>query len=817
MGLPPYVREIRYALRRVAQAPGFFVVAAVLIGIGVAAHTTIFGVVDAVILRPLPVRNPENLVQLFEVRPNFPDQANFFGDLRQLIATDSETLEQVTGEFVRSTRLELDTVTSNVYLGLVPVDYFEILGVGAALGRVFDASDGDPRIAVLSHDGWQRHFGGDPNVVGRVVRLGAEPYRVIGVTSQGFNGTRMDAGPEFRVPEANRNLFGEAVMGTIVGRLDQEASLTAANDEIRTLWSAYRAELLGGAPSPSAFDRELSVAVRSIARGTSPLRDTFETTLLTLLAGTTTLIVMVGLNVGALLVSRQIARGHETAVRLAVGARPRHIVGGGLAEGILVASFGGALGMAISGIAGPVVLEWLSSTAMTGVGGLMGPPPTVDISAARATFLVLGTTAFVAAISSLVPLNTVRCRNLEATLRARSASPGVRALQKSLTVAQVAMAAVLLLGGTLMVRTLLNFQDVDPGFDRERIVRFSIDTVLARYDGPGTWRLQERLLGEVQQIPGVEAAGLNYAPVMQGVGLVTFAVFPGQPLEDDSWNTNINNVTPGYFDAMGIDLLTGAFFDPWTEPGDELPTPVVVNETFAGRFLDGEDPVGRVFGTGTVFQEPQYRIVGVVSDANYRTLRESNPPMFYVNPFGPENSNSGFNLIVRAVSPEAVIAPVRDLVRAIDPALPTPEAFTMTDEIARSLWQERLVTALAVSFCLFGLTIAAIGLYGVLANHVASRRRDIGIRLALGANRRRIVRLVATRAVVVLAMGFGVGTAVFVLVGSSLESLLFGVTFLDAVSIFVAIGVVLLVGAAAAAVPVARALSIDPSVVLRIE
>ena len=823
MAAQSIAQEVLYTGRRLRRAPAFFLVAALLIGIAIAANTVIFGLVDALLLRSLPVREPGSLVQLFEVRPSLPVQANLPEDLRLLIGNESTTMVDVMGELLLTTSLEQGTSTSRVHLGLVTDNYFEGLGIRAALGRVFDGTDdlNDIRIAVLSYSGWLRHFGGDASAVGRTVRLGGAPYQIVGVTPRGFNGTRVDGGPDFRVPYRNGDAFWNPTLNlennsNIVARLRPGISIAAAQEEARILWSTHREEWLSvEGESISPFDRDLSVELRSIERGTSPLRDAFQGTLLLLLTGTTMLLVMVCLNVGGLMLARSMDRRQETAVRLALGASGSQIRGQWVAESVLVAALGTTTGVLLAATGGPALVQWLSSTAATGLAGF-GPAPTFEFSPSRILIFVLVVTAVTVIVTTLVPAYWSRHSDLQTALKAGMSAPANRRLQACLITIQVALCTILLLAGGLMLRTLRNFGEVDAGFDQKRLVRFSIDPGIADYDDSDTWSLQQRLLESTRQLPGVEAAGLTVVPVMQGVGIVTIVVRPGQRVDDGSWNTNVNQVTPGFFGTMGIELLTGELFGPEAESADG-PMSVVVNEAFALRFFGKEDPIGRVLDMGAEFENPRYRIVGLVSNANYRSLREADPPMLYWNPFGPGKPASSFSLVVRTASPETVIQPVRDLAQSIDPALPILQAVTMSDEIDRSLWQERLVAVLAASFSVFAMTLAAIGLYGIFAHYVASRRREIGLRVALGARWTHILWLVSRCALATVAVGFIAGLTAHTLAGPSIEGLLFEVSVLDPFSIIASAAFLTLVAGVAGVFPVLRAISADPVRTLREE
>jgi predicted permease len=814
------LKDLHYAARRLRRTPGFVIVSTLLIAVSLACNTVIFGLVDVLLLRTLPVRDPDSLVQLFELRPTIPAQEYLSADVRDLIAAESTTLTDVMGEYEVTTSLEQEAATSSVDVGLVTANYFEGLGIDASLGRnlgIEDAVAGN-RITVLSHRAWTRHFQQDPAIVGRTVRLAGQPYLIVGVLPEGFNGTSLDSGPDFRVLLDNREDF--AVPGPTTGltkilaRLRESESLESARNETQVIWSRFREEFVAGGGTIGPFDRELSVELRSIARGTSRVREQFQGTLLLLLAGAGLVLAMVCFNVGGLLLARIAQSRKDAAMRRALGASRGRIAAQWTVESVLVAVIGGVAGLLLAAASMPALVRWLSP--LIGFGGF-GRAPTLEVSfdvriAAFGVATMLGT----GIVAALVPTFWWTRKDTYAALKATTDDRENRRIQSSLTVVQIAISTVLLLGGGLMIRTLDRLDAVDTGFDRGMLVRFAFDPRLADYDGPATAALRRRLLAETATLPGVAAAAITTTPVMQGLGVVMVVAPPGPPPAfDGSWNTNVQWVSSSYFRAMGIELLSGTVFED-TQASAAEPAAVVVNEAFARQFFGDEDAVGRVFDSGREFQTPRYRVVGVVSDANYRSLRESNPPIFYGNPLSSEQDFAGaFSLLVRTTTPAAIIQPVRAIVRSIDPALPVLEAVTMSDEVDRSLWRERLAASLTSGFAMIGLAIAAIGLYAILAHYVASRHKEIGLRIALGAMGRDVLRLVAQRVAPLLLLGLLAGMAAHVALSRWLASLLYEVSMLDPTTVVVSGAALLVTSLLAAMVPVLHALSVDPASTLR--
>jgi predicted permease len=646
------------------------------------------------------------------------------------------------------------------------------------------------------------------------VRLAGQPYRIVGVLGQGINGTDVDSGPDLRVLTANRPDFPQNLPLTkVLARLGEGVSLAAANAEIQAIWRRQREAFVAGGGVVGDFDRDLSVELRSIARGTSRVRDQFQPTLLLLFGGAGLVLGMVCVNVGGLLLARIAQARRDAALRRALGASRARIVSQWTVESVLLAAIGGVVGLVLAAAAMPPLVRWLSP--LISFGGF-GRPPTLEVSfdlriAAFGLVAILAT-GFVAA---LVPTLWWTRRDTYAALKASIDDRETGRLQSALSVLQIAMTTVLLLGGGLLLHTLDRLKAVDAGFDRELLVRVAIDPRLAGYGGPTADALQRRLLEETARLPGVQAAAITGSPVMQGLGAVMVVAPPGgPPAIDSAWNTTVNSVTANYFATMGIELLSGTIFD--DERAPEGPTPVVVNAAFQRRFFGDEDAVGREFDRGREFKTPTYRIVGVVEDANFRSLRETNPPIFYANPLNfPPQLAGDFSLLVRTATPDAIIGTVRALVRSIDPALPVLDAVTMSAEVDRSLWRERLAAALTSAFAMIGLGVAAIGMYAILAHYVDSRRKEIGLRIALGAMARDVVRLIARQVAPIVLLGLLLGSIAHVALSRWLASLIYEVSTLDPLTVALAAGAVLVTSLLAAATPILHAMSVDPARTLR--
>jgi len=665
-------------------------------------------------------------------------------------------------------------------------------------GRVF--GPGDDRVAVLSYDGWIRYFNRDPRAIGSIVRLGGHPYQIIGVTPEGFNGTSPDTSPALRAPYQHLPDFSERNFLEIIARLKPAVPLEQAREEVTAFWKTLPEAVQG-----AIFDSRIEL--RSIERGSSYLREQFRTALLLVTGGTGLLLLMVCSNVSGLLLARHTARAKETAVRLALGASRMRIIRQCLSESFLLTGIGGTagLGLAYAGI--PLLVRWmpqlpLNSWDLRTFAVHIRP----DLRIIAFSIISCGLTLI---LSAFAPAWRASGTDPYTALKGTMSDIRHRRLQTFLGSLQVAICTVLVIAAGLMIRTLSNLHAIDPGFESEHVATFSIDPQVGNYNGEQTWLFQQRLLRESRSMPDVEAAGIAGMPLMRGIGTITATSVGGQRGQ----LINVNFVTTGYFDAMKMPILAGRQFKESDKP-DATPMPVIVNEAFARRFFAGRSAIGEHFGSGP----GQREIVGVVSDAHYRSLREIPPPIVYMSNFGPKAPALPFVLHIRTRgSPEGIIEPIRKLLQSIDPRIPIFQASTLAAEMERSLWRERLIAALSSAFGVFALIISAIGLYGTLAYFVAQHRREIGLRLALGARAAHVSWMVSSRIGPMMIAGVIAGVGLYLAAGAWIRSLLFGVAFADPISIVAAVVLLLAAAAGAAGIPVVRALHVDPVSTLKQE
>jgi predicted permease len=815
-----FIQDFRYGLRQIGRSPGFFAVAALLLAIGTAASTQIFALVDALLLRPLPVSNPQNLVQLFEQQAKRPADSYFDYRFYKRLAHSSSTLFDIVGQSETTRSLEQGQHAERIHAVAVTEDFFRSLGAMPMLGRVI--VPGDDHVVVLSYACWSQNFGRDPNVVGQRVRLQGHAYTVAGVTGRAFTGTTLDSSPDLWMPFANQHDFERVPDPTldhyvieIIARLRPAATERQAQQETAALWSRYLQEAEEGNPTGYSGLNRGELQVRSITHGVSLMRSQSQGALVLLLGGTGLLLLMVCANVGGLLLSRATARERETAVRIALGASRWQVMRRWLVESSLLTVVGGAAGVALAYVSMPLLMRWMPPAHGTGFDPseirTLALYVSLDLRVAAFALLICGVTA---ALCALAPAWRSSHSDINMALKSTITDRRTHLFQSVLCGFQIALCTTLLISAGLIIRSLANLRASDAGFDQDHITVFSIDPHVRGYDRQRTWSLEQRLMDGVRALPGVEGAALADRALMRGIGLGNSVVFPGQ--SGGIINSSINSVTPDYFAVMGIRVLAGRNLSQSEITGDGRLEKVIVNEAFVRKFLNGQNPLGSQFDTGKRFEKPRYEIIGVVSDTKYRSLREIPPPIYYSFGFGPNAYPDAFVLHVRShADPHTIIQPVRRLLQSIDPELPLYQVATLSEEVDRSLWQEHLLAALTSCFGAFALLLSVIGLYGILAHFVTRRQQEIGLRIALGADSQQVIWLVARRVLPMLAMGVFAGAALSWLAGQLVRSLLYGVQPFDLISEVPAIMLLITIAIGGATVPAFRAIRLDPSSVLR--
>jgi len=824
-------RDVRYAGRTLRRMPGFTITAMVSLALGIGATAAIFSLVDQVLLRSLPVRDPGSLVQLAWRGRALGAVWGGADVLSYPTCLDLQAQRRFfEGAFCRYPRtVNLSTGDEHVQARaeLVSGSFFPMLEVRPEIGRLIDPSDDREPLAqpvvVLSYPYWKHNLGGATDVVGRTLLVNNYPMTVIGVAPESFRGVDPFDVPALWIPammkrvvtpEFDRLLDRRAYWMHVFARLKPGVTAEEADAGLRPWFRSVLEEetRLEGFPSTTAEQRRDFLAstleVRSAARGRSEVRGAVGRPLGMLMAGAALLLLLATLNVAGLLVARGAARARELTTRLALGASRGRIAGQLLVETSLIALGGGLLGL----IAAPAITRALASFH----------PGETDLSFrldARILLFALAVCVLATMLAGLAPAFQAGRVPLIASLKDRSRVAGGVTLRRALVIGQMAFTLVLLVGAGLFVQTVRRLSAKGPGFPTSSLVMFRVDPPSLGLSARESEQIMQAVLRRVQSIPGVErAAAANTHILSGGSSSTVFTLALGERVVTDRVLTM--RVGPGFFSTLGAELVAGRDFDEreMRQPGEpaRLPKAIIVNESFARRYFGSRNPVGSRLGQGN---RPDVatntEIIGVVRDFNRRSLRDDAEQAFVS--FWDRNSGDGaFYLRVRG-DPAALFASIRAAVREVAPTLPVTELTTVEEQIERSLFSERMLATLSSGFGLVALLLSVVGLYGVMTFIVTRRTQEIGVRLALGATRAGALWLVVRDALVMIVAGAALSLPAVWAVGRLVQAQLFGVPPIHAPTILLAGGVLAVVALGAAMLPAWRAASVSPTEALRFE
>ncbi len=830
-------QDMSYAFRVLFKKPGLTAVIVLSLALGIGANTAIFTLIKAVLLNRLPVENPEELVLMnWEVGQTLPRPRFMINGWYR--RTDSGT--RISSSFSYSSYLrfrddpnvfsstfafaELDRLNVSLFDeaeladGLVVSgNYFSGLGVRPHLGRTItaedDRTDGDP-VVVLSYPYWRGRCGADPSVVGRTVRLNGNPFVIVGVAPPGFNGTlQVGSSPSFYVPLARQSqvmtdgpLLDNAKYWWlhIMGRLKPGVDMAAVELTLPLTFLHGIQEDLGTGEKELEWPRLMLIAG---GQGLNEVRERLIEPLSIAQAIIGLILLIACGNVATLLLARSESRKKEMAVRLSLGASRSRLTGQLLTESVLLALMGGAFGL-IFGL-------WGSRGLLTLLPFSGGPPKALQLDPDPVILgFTLTASLFTGLVFGLVP--AFRTSNVapgpslkDATVRTDSGSR--LGVARTLVVAQVALSLVLLIAAGLLLRSLRNVEAVDPGFNADGILVFKLDPTLNGYRDESLTGLYDQILARLEAIPDVTDVSMMPHSLISGRGMWDDAVLPDGKLISAYYSI----VDSRFLETMEIPLLLGRGF--MEQDSVNAPKTALVNETFVREAYGGESPLGRRFKTGDREGRPEVEIVGVFRDSKGVSLKEDTQATVFL-PFRqhPADMRAMTFLVRSRQDPRSVIGTVRDAVGRIDSNLPLYEIKTMTDQIDESMAQERQFARLTVLCGALALLLTCIGLYGTLSANVSRRTQEIGIRMALGAEKYHILCSVMKEMVLVM-LGIGIGLAGAWAVTRWLSGMLFQLSALDPITLFGATCLMILVAAAAAFAPARRASRVDPMEALRFE
>jgi predicted permease len=810
-----FMRDVRYTMRALLKTPGFTLVAVLSLALGIGANTAIYSIIHAVLLRPLPVEEPERLVQLAARSLPYP----VYADILHSNSTLSDAAAFSAEQFSLNVGERAEVISGSFVTG----NYFDVLGVRPSVGRTFlpdeDRTPATHPVAVISHSLWQRAYGGASDVTGQTILLNDYPLTIVGVAPRGFRGTNLTLAPEVWIPiqmwtplatgEALRLKPERRTWGWLAafGRLKEGVTFDQVRAEMSTIASQIKQA------HPRETPRSFSIEPAPLAIAATGLRGRSQVVRFVLiLAGIVGIVLLIACaNVANLLLARAIQRRKEIAVRLALGATRRRIVRQLLTESFMLATLGGGLGLlfAMWAIDTLAAYELPGRIAISHLG--------LDLSREALVFTLL-TSIVTAVLFGLLPALQSSRTDLVTVIKGEESAHafGRLRLRGALLAVQVALCLVLLVGAGLFVRSLQKAIVTDPGFDVEKIALLSVNLGLQRYTEARAENFYGHSVERAEALPYVESASWTTSPQMAQVAPYSlFVSYEGyEPREGEEPEAEFNYVGDDYFKTMGISLVRGRDFG---EADIQGATPVaIVNETVARRYFFDRDPVGRSLRVGG---RPA-TIIGVARDSKYHRLTEEGVPYVYM-PLKQNLANVGLEtltLLVRAKGdPAAALAGLREEIKSIDPTLPITGAMTMREHIGRLLMAQRFGSTLLGLFSALTLLLASIGIYGVVAYSVTQRTREIGIRMALGASRKDILKLVVAKSLLPVGVGVAAGLAAALVLTRAINSFLFDVSATDPASFAAAVLLLGLTALVAGYVPARRATRVDPMTALRYE
>ena len=830
------IPNLRYALRGIRRNPLFATVAVLSLALGIGANTAIFTLMDQLMLRKLPVEDPDSLVMLYQQGhhngSNMGSRMHsypIYRDYRQ----KAEPLADVLCRRLVSTSVTAGNQTERIDAEMVSGNYFTMLGVKAAAGRLFGAEEDDEvpeahPVVVLSYDYWVNQFDRDPNVVGSKILVNNYPMTIVGVSAQGFAGLDPARSPQIRVPilmkKAMQPSWGwfewddrRTRWVQVFARLKPGHTVESAQAHLQVLFRQireYESTLeAAGTWTSYARDRFLegTIQVEDAAAGYSDLRNNFSTALFVLMGMVGLVLLIACANVANLLIARAFARQKEIAVRLSIGATRSGLVGQLLAESLLLSFIGGIAGV---GVAFAMTRGLLALVPAEGNPLLIRPEPDLRIllftlTLALATALIFGLAPALRA-SRPDPWTT-----LKDTIGSVAGAGGALFLRKSLVAAQVALSFLLLFGAGLFARSLHNLKSTDSGFrELDNLVTFQLSPALNGYDAPRVVQFYEQLLDRLRALPGARSAALASVPLLHGWEWDSTVKVEGHEAQDgEDMQAFMNALSPGYFEAMGIPVLEGRDFDRRDIKEDSKVA--IVNRRFAEHYFGERSAVGRRLGRGGAPDTPtDIEIVGVVENTLYEGPREGVRRQMFVPNWG--NGSAAFYVRTTMGSASAYAA-VLNTVKDLDASMPVYELKTLAGQLDETLLTERLIALLSTGFGLLATLLATIGLYGVMAFVVARRTKELGVRMALGARPGSVVWLVMKEVLVLLGIGLAVGIPIATGLGRFVSSELYGVEGSDPWMAAAATILLIAVSSAAGFIPARRASRIDPILALRYE
>ena len=829
--------NLKLALRTLFRTPFVTAVAILSLGLGIGANAAIFSLFNQIILKPLPVAEPDRLVNL--ANPGPKSGMTSCGDAGPCTAVFSypmfRDLEKAQTSFTgiaahRSFGANLaHKGQSQGGDGLeVSGSYFPVLGLTPAVGRLLNPGDdgapGEPNVVVLSHRYWTRRFSADPNVVNDTLIINGRPFTIVGVGPEGFDGTTIGSRPQFYVPMSmadalqpgrevldNRRAYWIYLFARLKPGVSLESAQTAINVPYHSIINEVEVPLQKGMSDANLGRFKTKVVeVTPGARGQSSTPEDAFVPLLLLLSVTFVVLLSACANIANLLLAKAVGRAGEMAVRLSIGGARRHLISQLLGESVLLAAFGGVFGV--------IVAKWTMAAVTT-----MLPPDAADALTFAIDVRVLLFMAAVTVATGLLfgvfpALHSTR-PNLAIALKGQAGQPGgaraAKRFRTTLATVQIVLSMALLAIAGLFIKSLVNVSNVDLGLKTDNVVTFAIAPSLNGYTPDRSRQIYEQVEDGLIRVAGVSHVSAGVVPLVSGDNWGTNVSVEGFPAEPDTdTHTNLNMVGPDFFKTVGMQMIAGRDFT----RSDTLSSPkvAIVNEAFAKKFNLGANPIGRRVGQGRT-NKLDTEIIGLVKDAKYSEIKQPVPPVLFTPYRQQERTDSMFFYVATSGSMDTVMSSVGPLVARIDSTLPVADLMTLTQQVQANVFEDRLISTLASVFAGLATLLAAIGLYGVLAYSVAQRTREIGLRMALGADATKIRTMVLNQVAKMTVIGGVIGLGLAAGAGWSAQSQLYQMTGFDPVVLASSAGILAVVAMAAGFIPAWRASRVDPMLALRYE
>ena len=833
--------NLKLALRRLFKAPFVTTVAILSLALGIGANAAIFSLFHQMLLRPLPVPAPHELVNLAAPGPKPGSQScgqagdcdevfsyAMFRDLQKVHTVFTDVAAHV----LFGANLSFHNQTLSGDGVLVSGSYFPVLGIAPAIGRLLSPQDdqklGESQVVVLSHDYWTTRFDRNPGVLGQTLIVNGRHLTIVGVAAEGFEGTTLGARPQVFVPITLRGQMNpgfnqfhnrRSYWAYLFARLRPGVTLDQARTELsvkyRGIINDVEAPLQSGMSDTTlARFRAKPILLEDGARGQSSVDGEARTPLVMLLSVTGLVLLIACANIANLLLARAAARSNEMAIRLSIGARRNQLIGQLLTESLVLAVCGG--------IAGLVVARWTLDAILAMLPAEAASTLQVDIDGTVLAFAAAVTVA-TGLLFGIFPAWHSTRPDLLPTLKGQAGQPGggrsAQWFRASLATAQIAISMALLACAGLFTKSLLNVSRVDLGIDIEHVITFRVSPELNGYTPERSKQLFERIEDELAALPGVLSVTAARVPALTGSNWgnsVSVQGFEAGP--DTDVNSRVNLVAPDYFKTMGIPLLSGRDFTRMDRA--DAPKVVIVNEAFAKKFNLGRDAVGKRMATsGAPDAKLDTEIIGLVKDAKYSEVKQIVPPVYY-QAYRQDPRIGAISFYLRTSSnPDATLQTINRTMAAIDPNLPVDNLLTMPQQVRENVFLDRLLTTLSAGFAILATILASVGLYGVLAYTVAQRTREIGLRMALGAAPGRVRVMVLRQVAVMTAIGGTIGLLAAVWAGRAARSndILYQMEGYDPIVLATSGVLLAIIALAAGFIPAHRASKVDPMLALRYE